>query len=566
MEKMKQNKLILIAILLFSFSSCNFLDFDERSELNEDMVFGGYASQRNFLYSIYQSIPNVDDYVDGSMLACATDDAEYINEFSAIQRFNSANITVSFNPEGNWDAMYTGIRKCNVFLENATVERLDDYKYNLDEERDGDQYYPKLLAALEYERAEARFLRAYFYFELIKRYGGVPLITDSEMVDYEAGSFNLNRSSFTDCKSFIVTELNAIIPKLPVVHDSGDGLQGETGRATKGTAMALKSRLLLYAASPLFNSSNDVNLWKQAANAAADVIDEDIYSLEGNFENLFTKSNSNELIFERRVGNSNSFERANYPIGYDGGNTGTCPSQNLVDAFEMVETGLPISDANSGYDPNMPYNGRDPRLNTTVLHNESNWAGRTVEIWEGGLDASPILNATKTGYYLKKYLNSSVKIGAGQDITQRHTWYIFRFGEIYLNLAEAMNEAYGPETDPDAVGMTALDAVNRIRNRAGMPDFPTGLSKDAFRIKLQNERRVEFAFENQRYWDVKRWKIGSQAFGGNLLGVTIQKVGENQFNYTTKVVESRTYAEKMNLYPIPFTEVVKANLAQNDGW
>src|SRR5690606_13071848 len=97
--------------------------------------------------------------------------------------------------------------------------------------------------ALEYERTEARFLRAYFYFELIKRYDGVPLLTKSDQIDFESDNFNLTRNSFVECRDFILTELNAVIPILPPVHDTRDGLQGETGRATKGAAMALKSRL-----------------------------------------------------------------------------------------------------------------------------------------------------------------------------------------------------------------------------------------------------------------------------------------------------------------------------------
>ena len=562
---MKKN-ILYPFILLFSLVGCSYLDYDDRGELTEDMVFEGHSSKRNFLYSIYQSLPRVDNYIDGAMLAAATDDAEFVDEFSSIQRFNSANITVSYNPENQWSHFYTGIRRCNTFLENATVERLEEYRYNLDEERDGDQYYPEMLQALEYERAEARFLRAYFYFELVKRYGGVPLITSTDEIDFESETFNIERSSFEQCREFIVSELNEVIPKLPPIQDTRDGLQGETGRATKGAAMALKARTLLYSASPLFNNSNDVNLWKQAAVASYDIIEEGLYSLDNDFAQLFLKHNSSELIYERREGNSNDFERINYPIGYDGGNTGTCPSQNLVDAFEMAETGLPISDPASGYDPENPYQGRDPRLNATVLHNNSQWSGRAVETFNGGLDGPPVLNATKTGYYLKKYLNSAVKIGSGQNIVQRHTWYLFRLGEVYLNLAEAMNEAYGPESDPDGVGMTALEAVNMIRSRAGMPDFPTALSKAEFRAKLQNERRVELAFENHRFWDVRRWEIGNETLDTELRGITIEKVNDSTFTYTQKVVENRVFEEKMNLYPIPYTEVVKANLDQNAGW
>jgi hypothetical protein len=556
---------VLLLYIATIFTACSVLDYDEMDTLNEKMVYDGYSSRLNVLYSIYGNIPDINNYLEGAMLACATDDAEFVNNFASVQRFNTGNITVSYNPENQWAYLYTGIRRCNSFLELATVETLDEYKNNMDEIKDGDQYYPRMVQALNYQRAEARFLKAYFYFELIKRYGGVPLI-DYDDIRMDAGQYDIDRNSFEECTAFIVSELNDIIPLLPEVHDSRPGLNSQTGRATRGAAMALKARTLLYAASPLFNSSNNSRLWADAAGASFDIISWDYYSLESNYEDLFLKSDSRELIFERRVENSNTFEKANYPIGYDGGNTGTCPSQNLVDCYEMQSTGLAISDPSSGYDGNRPYEGRDPRFYATILYNNCSWAGRNVEIWDGGLDAPPIQNATKTGYYLKKYMNSSVRIGAGQNITQRHTWYIFRLGEVYLNYAEAMNEAFGPESDPEGFGMTALEAVNLIRKRANMPDFEPGLSREAFRNGLRNERRVELAFENHRFWDVRRWKIGTEMFNGNLRGVQIQKINDTQFSYTPKTVESRTYEEKMNLYPIPYSETVKANLTQNPGW
>jgi len=191
---------------------------------------------------------------------------------------------------------------------------------------------------------------------------------------------------------------------------------------------------------------------------------------------------------------------------------------------------------------------------------------RNIEIWQGGRDAPPIQNSTKTGYYLKKYLNPNVKIGSGENVIQRHTFYIFRLGEMYLNYAEAMNEAFGPEADPEGFGMTALEAVNTIRTRAEMPNFPNGLSKEDFRNKLINERRVELAFENHRFWDVRRWEIANEVLNQDLIGITVVKVGDNQFDYTRKIVETRRFDEKMYLYPIPYSETIKASLEQNVGW
>ena len=230
----------------------------------------------------------------------------------------------------------------------------------------------------------------------------------------------------------------------------------------------------------------------------------------------------------------------------------------------MKTNGLSISDPNSGYSPANPYANRDPRFALTILYNTSTFKSKAVECWIGGANAYPKTNATKTGYYLKKYVIESVSLDPNSTSTKQHTWVLFRYGEVLLNYAESMNEAYGPE-DASGLGMTALQAVNLIRTRAKMPVFPTGLTKDQFRLKLQNERRVEMAFEGQRFWDIRRWKIGSTT--KNIYGMDITKNTDGTFNYTKKLVETRVYEDKMNLYPIPLSELYKnSNLKQNTGW
>jgi hypothetical protein len=330
--------------------------------------------------------------------------------------------------------------------------------------------------------------------------------------------------------------------------------------------MALKARTLLYAASPLQNTSGEQSKWIAAATASKSIIDSAFYTLDGNFANVINSLTTPELIFERRQGPTNSFERANFPIGYEGGNTGTCPTQNLVDAFEMQATGLGIDEAGSGYDPSDPYAGRDPRLNHTVLINGSIWKGDTLEIWNGGLNGPPVRYATKTGYYLKKYLIEAVSLSPSNPSTRDHTWVLFRYGEVLLNYAEAMNEAYGPEAmGSGSLTMTALEAVNMIRARAGMPDFPTGLSQSEFREKLRNERRVELAFEDHRFWDIRRWKIGNTTTG--IYGVDIEKDALDVLSFTPKTVETRVWDDKMYLYPIPQSEIyINSSLTQNSGW
>jgi starch-binding outer membrane protein, SusD/RagB family len=291
-----------------------------------------------------------------------------------------------------------------------------------------------------------------------------------------------------------------------------------------------------------------------------------IYGLEGEYKNGVNNFNSNELILERRQSEDNWFERANFPIGYEGGRTGTCPTQNLVDSYEMQETGLSIDEAGSGYDADNPYAGRDPRMYQTILYNGASFKGEEIEVWKDGRNGPPKSRATKTGYYLRKYVIENISVDPVNPTSQIHTWVLFRAGEILLNYAEAMNEAYGPNTTGPAPldEWTATDAVNIIRDRAGMPAFPSGMSKEDFREKVRNERRVELAFEDHRFWDIRRWKIGNTTT--NIRGVTVSKNGSD-ISFSEKQVETRVWKDKMYLYPIAQNELYLIdNLSQNPDW
>ncbi|MCK9414726.1 MAG: RagB/SusD family nutrient uptake outer membrane protein, partial [Prolixibacteraceae bacterium] len=261
----------------------------------------------------------------------------------------------------------------------------------------------------------------------------------------------------------------------------------------------------------------------------------------------------------------NVFEKANYSIGFNGGNTGTCPSQNLVDAYEMKD-GTAFNWANPAQAAD-PYTNRDPRLAMTVVLNNSTFNGRKIELWEGGKDGLPINLASKTGYYLYKYVVQNLDLSKNQ--VSYHQWICFRLAEMYLSYAEAMNEAYGSDNNGGNT-LTAREAVNLVRARTGvaMPAFPLGMATDQFRTRLRNERRVELAFEDHRYWDIRRWAIGSSALGGDIKGVKIAMVDATHFTYTPYLVESRTFKSQMDLYPIPQEEVVKSkgSVTQNPGW
>ena len=550
---MKRIKIIgLVGLLTFIMGSCNYLDYSETSYLHKNDVFSDWNRTQNFLADIYSRLPLGFNPIGGAMNESATDDAEIVLDYSSVQKFNDGSWSSILNLDDQWANMYAGIRAVNLFLNEIKGRTFDDYKWT-------DNYADKMAQFNNYPQ-EARFLRAFFYLQLIQRYGDVPLIK-TVLTDAEANA--VSPASFDDIISYIVSECNEIIPLLPVTYVGFTSAQ-ETGRVRRGAAMALKARALLYAASPLHNPSGTAQKWIDAAKAAKDIINAATFSLEANYNNFLNNVTSPELILERREGNQNYFEIANFPVGYEGGNTGNCPTQNLIDAYEMKTNGLNISDPNSGYSPANPYTNRDPRFALTILYNSSTFKSKAVECWIGGANAYPKTNATKTGYYLKKYVIESVSLDPNSTSTKQHTWVLFRYGEVLMNYAESMNEAYGPE-DASTLGMTALQAVNLIRTRAKMPAFPVGLTKDQFRVKFQNERRVEMAFEGQRFWDIRRWKIGSTT--KNIYGMDITKNTDGTFNYTKKLVETRVYEDKMNLYPIPLSELYKnSNLKQNTGW
>ena len=249
------------------------------------------------------------------------------------------------------------------------------------------------------------------------------------------------------------------------------------------------------------------------------------------------------------------------------GANATCPSQNLVDAYEM-SNGKPITDNTSGYDPQNPYANRDPRLALTILANNTMWNDSTVKAYVGGIDGIGKNNSTTTGYYLKKFIQEKKNLTTNQ--TSSHVWHIFRYGEILLNYAEALNEAFGPDVVPPNYSLSARAVINMIRARTGvaMPAIPAGLSQVDFREKVRNERRIELAFEGHRFWDVRRWMIGAQTENAPLRGMRITKTGTNTFTYEVVKIEDRKFtAPTMYWYPVPFAELVKyKGWAQTPGW
>lgn len=546
----------LLVLLLITLGSCQgYLNYNEEDFYTKEDVFSDYGRTSSTLGFLYSNLPSGLTDIGGSMRESATDDAEEANELELIQVMNDGRWSALRTVDNYWGTMYTGIRSANQLLANFDLASLLPWRYNDD--------YANVRREYTLYDEQARFLRAYFYFELIRRYGDVPLL-HGKILDLNDVN-NVMPNSYDEVKNYIIDECNAIVDSLPVNWKSFSGDQN--GRITRGTVMALKARTLLYAASPLHNSANSLEKWKEAAKASYAIIDsaktKGWYNLDANYKDVVNNSKSTELILGKRLGASNYFEASNLPVGFQGAQPGTCPTQNLVNAYEM-KNGMHIDAPNSGYDPNNPYANRDPRLNLTIIVNNSMWKGRNVQIWFNGQDGKPIAFATKTGYYLKKYLVETVSLDPNKPTTATHLNVIFRYAEVLLNYAEAMNEAYGPDNAGE-FGMTALAAVNMIRTRAQMPSFQTGMTKEEFRQELRRERRIELAFENHRFWDIRRWNIGDTT--SEIKGMNITRNDNGTFNYNEVTVETRVWDSKMNLYPIPQAELFKnSNLKQNIGW
>lgn len=500
---------IIAALLLVLATSCesDFLNQQIGTELLEDQTWVSYTYTQQFLGGIYSYLPGGFNDVDGAMLESATDDAEETWESSDVQLFNNGSWGPYVNPDDQWKRMFEGIRKVNLLLENIYQVNLE--KYRLDIQATAQTEYQFRLIEVERWKYEARFLRAYFYFELIKRYGGVPIITETLSIDENLSK--IQRNTLDECVSFIAGELDLAGRHLKLYPGRTSTDNSALGRATKGAAYALKSRVLLYAASPLYldpenissSATSNATKWQAAAEAAKMVIDScgSTYQLVSDYANFFNKNTSKDIIFQKQFAANNDFEVANYPVGYAKGKSGTTPTQNLIDAYEMI-SGKLITDPSSGYDPQSPYTNRDGRLAKTVLLNNSSWNGRNVQSWLGGLDGVDQDRGTKTGYYLKKHVVQNVDIY--NDKTAAHTWPLIRLAEVYLNYAEALNE-YNPGNN------AIITYLNMIRARAGMPAI-SALSQDEMRKLIRRERRIELAFEGHRFWDVRRWKEGTTYF------------------------------------------------------
>ena len=546
-------------------TGCNFLDFDESSsDYSREDMYLTYSNIQKMLTNVYGYMPNKNIYdVSDAMRDCGSDDAEYADPDASVQRFTNGTWSALNTVDDKWSTMYSGIRSANEFLESIKTVDLSMYQY--------ETKYQRWLEHLKYYPYQAKVLRAYYFFELARRYGDIPMPL-TMLTAEEANA--IEKTPFDEVINFIVSECDEAAKNLP---DTYVGLlDDEVGRVTRGFALAVKTKALLYAASPLHNPSGDKSKWEKAAAAAKEIMDLNVYRLDPDEKaNNYT---SQEVIFAIMRSESTSFELYNFPVRFTEGQrtylAGNYPTQNLVDAFQTAN-GYDITlgpngwqTADPDFDVTKPYEGRDPRFARTILADGMSFKGSTIETFVGGKDYSATRNdlGSPTGYYLRRYIQESTSFIPENTVTNKHQWIVYRYAEALLTYAEAMNEYLGnPTSTGGEFSVSALEALNMVRANAGMPDV-TVTSQSDFREAVRREWRVEFAFEDHRFWDVRRWDIG-QATQGQIDGVEITRTG-GKSEYKRMTVETRTWSARQNLFPIPQTELFcNPNLnPQNTGW
>lgn len=638
----KPNLYFLACFLMLTLTQCvtnvdDLLDKEEVSDLTFDQVFASAEHSYNFLTGIYGEMPSdLFMYGNAGFLGNGVDEgqpkANWDQAYAyAIGDWNPTKLPINFNP---WNKYYRAIRSANMFLEN--VDKIP----NASEPLMNDQIRQRM-------KGEAIFLRALFHAELLKYYGGVPIVEETLTPDSE--ELFQPRPNYDEMVEYVVSQAEAAKELLPFEYVGSS----DFGRATKGAALALISKVRLYAASPQFNDPDnpgaapwsgayDVNKWKVAAEAARDFLVETdgIYELHystspstyGNNEDFFTKRFSPEVIlsyqYQPTVNNDiANVERFTVPGRFWGGGASVInnlPLLNLVADYEIVEvdgsgnvTGSHLLgldkvleayengtvDPETGFDPQNPYVNRDPRFYQDIYYQGVNWPARnglTFEVWRDEADNSItggdwLSGWYNTGFFHRKLANPYANIqGWGTRLSEAHNFTIFRYAELLLNYAEAVNEAFGnPDAAPAGYPMSAREAINMIRERAvypeynvarvippGMPEnamgqslppLPAGLSKAEMRKRIRHERRIELSWENHRFWDLRRWKVPEEKqLMDNVLNIYAQRVykkADDTFRYDVERIQQRVWDDKHYLFPIMEVELRKnKQLEQNPGW
>lgn len=537
----KYTTVLLIGTLV---SCADFLDVNPLDSFTGEAIFSDVNLTETYVNKRYTEMR---DGFGNLGLRYISDEAYHNFNSGKPYLYNRGEVTPDqMGSYSTWSNYYVAIKNCNIFFENIHQLKTDQ----------------KMIDRMT---GEVTFLRAFFYADLVARFGGVPLITKTFGLDDD---MLLKRNSYEECISFIVTELDKASELLPVAYDDKN-----FGRATKGAAMALKSRVLLYAASPFWNPSGDLSKWQAAADAAKAVLDlknggVPAYELDPDYKGLFVTNKSKEIIFMKQFNSEygHSFDWTDSPNGFTGWSR-TCVLQDMVDAYEMADGSMPTEDQ---YEKGTPWQNREPRFYASIVCDGQVFRGREIEFFvsstgnraESGKDSEYGIddwNASKTHYTIRKFMNENLRSAWNDKSAQ--PWIYFRLGEMYLNYAEAMFHL-GDE-------QTARDYINKIRERARgrdhdvLPDVTA--SGDDLLKKIQHERRIELAFEDHRFFDVRRWKIAEETENKPARKITIVRDDVTKLKtYKIEVLQERKFLPQHYLLPIPRTEIQRNSLLQQN--
>ena len=545
---MKQSLIIFSAIILLASCSEKPLEITPADKLSDATVWNDPSTAQLFLNDIYNQLnagPFGSNYlhlpseISNDPLDVYTDNSTYgpAPGNKSFLLFDNSSYGPSddlFGPQ--WKNMYTDIRKCNLAIEKISASDFPD-------------------ATKKSMIAQSRFLRAYFYKQLVDIYGGVPLITKVLDNTTQGDSIFHARSSYEDCVSFIQSECAAAAQDLPKSISGAN-----VGYATWGAAMAMKGEEELYAGK-----------WQDAAATNLQIIQSSFYNLFPDYAGLFYTNNENnqEVVFDIQYAANIRPKKINQywgvpmvPKGQGWG--GNDPTQNLVDQYQYLD-GKTAAEGSSLFDPDHPYENLDKRFYASIIYDGTFWRGNIIYTRLGIPNNSNQVNvvnkqgnAGRTGYFVKKYMDSTLPNTPNNlDSTN---YIAFRYAEILLNYAEAKNEVSGPD-------QSIYDAINKIRKRAGLPDLPDGLNQADMRNAIRHERRIELAFEGKYFYDIMRWKTAESIFSQPMYGMEITEVN-GKLNYKKIEVRKIVFNPSKNyLQPIP-QSVIDQNpkITQNPGY
>ena len=522
------------------FSSCNdALDIDPNDSYSDATVWQDQNLIKMFVNDQYGALIGSNDFYrysffsDESYQKYNDNGCNYVRE----NILTSDNIGAVSDLLNYWNTGYRYLYNLNLFFTNIQTSDVDD------------EFKQTMIG-------EMKFIRAFIYFRLIRSYGGVPII--EEVFDINSDWSGVKRNSYDECVDYIIKDLDEVITVLP-------DRPSERNRASANAARALKSRVLLYAASPLNNPSNDREKWQKAADAAKELFDKG-YSLSDNYRDMFFDVTNDEYIFAKEYSETYShWAGRNTASPGDGGFGFATPTQNMVDAYETIDGEIPILDTKTGevnpnsiYDPKNPYKNRDPRFYDCIYYNGStSIEGRVVETYQDGADMQT-QDMTLTGYYLRKFVDESEPVSESYHYTMPYPF--FRLAEIYLNYAEAEYHLGNEDV--------AREYVNKVRARKSVNMPPIDETGSTLLERIYHERQIELAFEGHRFFDLRRWRIADK---NPLYGLIINKT-EDGFSYERFMVSLASretdWKDAFFLLPIHYQEIQKSNnsLEQNPGY